>query len=159
MAFSPGLGVAKRVASPALVGAAALIAGTKEPKARLRMTEYRGVVSATMIYDALPIHDVFRRVDDETVIGAMDLRGHDRPYFFFLRREERPGNGRAIYRSFSTDGAMMCGDTSRRSISSSRAVILSTLARWRCSMEKFSVTKSRPGQKVQMFTSVCQAPQ
>jgi hypothetical protein len=26
------------------------------------MTEYRGVVSATMIYDALPINDVFRKV-------------------------------------------------------------------------------------------------
>ena len=33
------------------------------PLARLRMTEYRGVVSATMIYDSLPLNDVFRKVD------------------------------------------------------------------------------------------------
>ena len=40
---------------------------TDQPKARLRMTEYRGVVSATMIYDSLPINDICRKVDDDTV--------------------------------------------------------------------------------------------
>ena len=34
---------------------------TDEPKAWLRMTEYRGVVSATMIDDSLPINDIFAR--------------------------------------------------------------------------------------------------
>ena len=61
--------------------------GTRAPKARLRRTEYRGVVSATMCYDALPIHDVFRRVDDDTVLGLMDMRGLERPFAFVLRRE------------------------------------------------------------------------
>ena len=51
------------------------------------MTELRGVVSATMIYDHHPIHDVFRRVDEETVLGWMDLRGLARPFFFVLQRE------------------------------------------------------------------------
>ena len=51
------------------------------------MTEYRGVVSATMCYDDLPIHDVFRLVDDDTVLGLMDLRGLEQPFVFFLRRE------------------------------------------------------------------------
>ena len=60
---------------------------TDQPKARLRMTEYRGVVSATMIYDSLPINDIFRKVDDDTVLGAMDPRFTPQPFFFILRRE------------------------------------------------------------------------
>jgi hypothetical protein len=60
---------------------------TDQPKARLRMTEHRGVISATMIYDSLPINDIFRKVDDDTVLGVMDLRFTPRPFFFVLRRE------------------------------------------------------------------------
>lgn len=60
---------------------------TRAPKARLRETAYRGVVSATMCYDDLPIHDVFRRVDEDTVVGAMDMRGLAQPFLFSLRRE------------------------------------------------------------------------
>ena len=62
---------------------------TEQPKARLRMTEYRGVVSATMIYDSLPINDVFRKVDEDCVLGAMDMRFTPQPFFFVLRREGR----------------------------------------------------------------------
>ncbi len=61
---------------------------TRKPRARLRMTEYRGKPSATMIYDQLPINDVFRKVDDETVLGVMDRKGMERPFFFVLRREQ-----------------------------------------------------------------------
>lgn len=64
-----------------------LVLQTKQPRARLRMMEYRGKVSATMIYDHLPIHDVFRKIDDNTVLGIMDLRGLEKPFFFILRRE------------------------------------------------------------------------
>lgn len=60
---------------------------TQRSGARLRLPEYRGKISATMIYDHLPIHDVFRRVDERTVIGLMDLKGMDQPFFFLLRRE------------------------------------------------------------------------
>jgi hypothetical protein len=60
---------------------------TSIPQARLRMTEYRGAVSATMCYDRLPIHDVFRKVDDDTLVGVMDMRGMDSPFMFVLRRE------------------------------------------------------------------------
>jgi Domain of unknown function (DUF4334)/GXWXG protein len=60
---------------------------TDQPKARLRMTEYRGVVSATMIYDSKPINDIFRKVDDDTILGVMDLRFTPQPFFFVLRRE------------------------------------------------------------------------
>lgn len=60
---------------------------TRRSGARLRMTVYRGKLSATMIYDELPINDVFRRIDDNTVLGAMDLKGLDTPLFFVLHRE------------------------------------------------------------------------
>ena len=59
---------------------------TSTPKARLRTTRYRGVDTATMIYDQVPVNDVFRKIDEDTVIGAMDYRGGRRPYFFVLRR-------------------------------------------------------------------------
>ena len=59
---------------------------TRKPTARLRDIEYRGVVSAAMVYDHLPIIDHFRRVDDETLLGVMDMRGLSEPYFFVLRR-------------------------------------------------------------------------
>ncbi len=62
---------------------------TRRPRARLRPVEYRGMVSAAMVYDQLPIIDVFRGVDDATVVGAMDLRGLPDPYLFTLRREPR----------------------------------------------------------------------
>jgi hypothetical protein len=61
---------------------------TRAPKARLRTTRYRDTDTATMIYDQLPIMDVFRQLSDDSVIGAMDLRGSSRPYFFVLRRDD-----------------------------------------------------------------------
>lgn len=45
---------------------------TKEYKARLRMMDYRGKLSAAIVYDTQPIIDIFRRVDDKTVLGLMD---------------------------------------------------------------------------------------
>ena len=40
-------------------------------------------------YDALPINDVFRKVDDDTLVGAMDLRGLEMPFMFVLRRDRQ----------------------------------------------------------------------
>jgi hypothetical protein len=60
---------------------------THQYKARMRMTEYRGKVSATMIYNGLPINDVFRKVDENTLLGIMDLNGMKQPYFFVLHRD------------------------------------------------------------------------
>lgn len=79
-AFLPGAAAAFKLLLPLVT--------TSKPGARLRMTEYRGVVTATMCYDTQPIHDVFRRVDDHTVLGAMDQRGLTRPFFFLLTRED-----------------------------------------------------------------------
>lgn len=60
---------------------------TRQPGARLRITRYRGRDTATMIYDHLPINDVFRRIDDDRVLGIMDMRRMAQPFFFILRRE------------------------------------------------------------------------
>jgi Domain of unknown function (DUF4334)/GXWXG protein len=60
---------------------------TEESQARLRMMEYRQKISATMIYDNLPINDIFRKVDDNTVLGLMDFKGKPQPFFFVLKRD------------------------------------------------------------------------
>ncbi|MGD1950772.1 MAG: DUF4334 domain-containing protein [Leptolyngbyaceae cyanobacterium] len=59
---------------------------TEKSQARLRMMEYRDKVSATMIYDYLPINDAFRKVDNNTVLGVMDLKDLSQPFFFVLKR-------------------------------------------------------------------------
>lgn len=63
------------------------LAATRRPRARLRDVQYRGVVSAAMVYDDLPVIDHFRRLGPDSLLGAMDLRGSDRPYFFLLERD------------------------------------------------------------------------
>ncbi len=60
---------------------------TESSQARIRMMEYRQKISATMIYDNLPINDAFRKVDDNTVLGLMDFKGVSQPFFFVLRRD------------------------------------------------------------------------
>ena len=59
---------------------------TEKSQARLRMMDYRGKVSATMIYDYLPINDAFRKIDDNTVLGLMDFKNSPQPFFFVLKR-------------------------------------------------------------------------
>lgn len=90
----PGLGVLDKL--PILKSEAAgsvfqvlipLLSGNKSA-ARLRMTTFRGKPTATMVYDNLPINDVFRKVDDDTVLGIMDLKGMKTPFFFVLRRDK-----------------------------------------------------------------------
>jgi len=72
--------------SRSLVGALKPAIRTKKHRARLRAVEHRGLVTAAMVYDHLPIIDVFRRVDADTLLGVMDLRGAE-PYFFILQRD------------------------------------------------------------------------
>jgi hypothetical protein len=60
---------------------------TRRSQARLRMIQFRGRTTAAMVYDAIPVHDVFRKVDGDTVLGLMDAKGMERPFFFLLRRE------------------------------------------------------------------------
>jgi hypothetical protein len=60
---------------------------TRQSRARLRELSHRGQVTAAMVYDHLPINDVFRRVDADTVLGLMDQKGSSRMFFFVLRRQ------------------------------------------------------------------------
>ena len=62
---------------------------TRKTKARLRMMEYRGKITAAMIYDDKPVTDYFGKVDEETILGVMDLKSSHQPFFFMLRRDDQ----------------------------------------------------------------------
>lgn len=89
------LGVAAVLRMPALksrpvglvVQALLPLLSTRRPQARLRMLPSRGRRTATIVYDTLPIHDALRWRDDGSLLGLMDLRGLEQPFFFVLRRE------------------------------------------------------------------------
>ena len=66
---------------------------TRRPAARVRMLEHRGVRTAVLIYDRLPVLDVFRRISAGAVLGLMDMRGVDEPYVFLLERALPPHGG------------------------------------------------------------------
>ncbi|MGY1741826.1 MULTISPECIES: DUF4334 domain-containing protein [unclassified Blastococcus] len=68
----------------------------RRPGARVRAVEHRGVVTAAIVYDALPVIDVFRRAGEDALLGVMDMRGLDEPFAFVLSR--RPGSGGAAAR-------------------------------------------------------------
>lgn len=53
----------------------------------LRKMEFRGKLSTSMIYNHLPIIDNFRKVDDDTVIGVMDVKGKVAMYFYLRRKK------------------------------------------------------------------------
>lgn len=61
---------------------------TVQPRARLRTVEHRGVTTAAMVYDALPIIDVLRSGGPDLLVGWMDLRGLAQPFFFVLRKDD-----------------------------------------------------------------------
>src|SRR3546814_14109251 len=54
--------------------------------------EYRGEVTATMVYDRLPVFDHFKAVDENTLMGIMNGKlqstyGISDLYYFWLERE------------------------------------------------------------------------
>jgi Domain of unknown function (DUF4334)/GXWXG protein len=58
-------------------------------EASLWIEEFRGELTATMVYDGQPIHDHFKRVDDDTVMGIMNGKAglQDGRYgYFYLQR-------------------------------------------------------------------------
>lgn len=69
-----------------LVPVLAPLLATRRPRARLRRVVHRGVATTAMLYDHLPIVDVFRRVDADTLLGCMDRRETPAPYLFVLTR-------------------------------------------------------------------------
>ena len=58
--------------------------------ATVRMVEFRGVVTATMVYDRHPVFDHFRRLDGDTLLGVMDRKGEEHPLVFSLTRSAAP---------------------------------------------------------------------
>lgn len=54
--------------------------------ATLRMSDYRGSATATMVYHGLPMADHFRKLSDTVLIGAMEAQGQKRPGYFYLNR-------------------------------------------------------------------------
>jgi hypothetical protein len=54
--------------------------------ASLWSVEFRGEVTATMVYDGQPILDHFKRIDDDTLMGIMNGTGalHDGQHYYFL---------------------------------------------------------------------------
>jgi hypothetical protein len=87
------LGLAHRVPTSVVARGRSLLPAlrpalrTRQHRARLRQVEHRGVVTTAMVYDHLPIIDVFRRAADDTVLGLMDMRQDPRPYLFVLQRD------------------------------------------------------------------------
>jgi hypothetical protein len=62
-------------------------------EASLWMEEFRGEVTASMVYDGAPVHDHFKKVDENTVIGIMNGKsaldntsGTPRFLYFYLER-------------------------------------------------------------------------
>jgi hypothetical protein len=62
-------------------------------EASLWLEEFRGEVTASMVYDGAPIHDHFKRVDDNAVMGIMNGKGaidassgSPRHLYFYLER-------------------------------------------------------------------------
>src|SRR4051794_13235513 len=63
--------------------------------ASLWLEEFRGEVTASMVYDGQPVHDHFKKVDDDTVMGIMNGKGavdhssgSPRYLYFYLERVE-----------------------------------------------------------------------
>ena len=62
-------------------------------EASLWLEEFRGEVTASMVYDGAPVHDHFKKVDDNAVVGIMngkgaldDSAGSPRHLYFYLER-------------------------------------------------------------------------
>lgn len=58
-------------------------------EASLWLEDFRGEVTATMVYDGAPVHDHFKKIDDDAVMGIMNGKGvldNGRHYYFYLER-------------------------------------------------------------------------
>lgn len=58
-------------------------------EASLWLEDFRGEVTATMVYDGQPVHDHFKKIDDHAVMGIMNGKGvqdNGKYYYFYLER-------------------------------------------------------------------------
>jgi hypothetical protein len=77
---APALGRIGRMLLPLLA--------TRRPLAHVSLVTCRGHASAAIVYDRVPVRDVFRQLERDVLLGLMDLDGEPGPpYFFVLRRE------------------------------------------------------------------------
>jgi uncharacterized protein DUF4334/GXWXG protein len=53
-------------------------------EASLWNVEFRGEVTATMVYDGRPVLDHFKRVDDDTLMGIMNVKGNGGLFYYFV---------------------------------------------------------------------------
>ncbi|SDD55159.1 protein of unknown function [Geodermatophilus telluris] len=81
-------GVARSRAARLAFAAVRPLLTTRRPAARLRTVEHRGVPTAALVYDRLPVVDVFRQVAPDVLLGLMDARGLDVPFAFVLERAQ-----------------------------------------------------------------------
>ena len=65
----------------------------QQPGRSLWMEEFRGETVASMVYDGKPVHDHFKVVDDNAVLGIMNGKGAldtssgtPRHLYFYLER-------------------------------------------------------------------------
>ncbi len=65
------------------------VAQARRHGARLERIRHRGVRTVSMVYNDRPIVDVFRAIDEDTVLGCMEYPGMPRPHFFVLQRDNR----------------------------------------------------------------------
>jgi hypothetical protein len=67
---------------------------TRKARARVRMVGYRGKSTGAMVYDHKAIIDAFAKINDDTMLGLMDMKGEARPYIFVLERDKTVYNYR-----------------------------------------------------------------
>jgi hypothetical protein len=58
-------------------------------EASLWLEQFRGEVTATMVYDGQPVHDHFKKIDDDALMGIMNgkrVLDNGRYFHFYLER-------------------------------------------------------------------------
>lgn len=55
----------------------------------MRMIKYRGNFTGTMVYDQKGIMDHFAKIDENTMLGVMEMKGAKNPYFYVLERDSK----------------------------------------------------------------------
>ncbi|MFW3168534.1 GXWXG domain-containing protein [Geodermatophilus sp. CPCC 206100] len=80
-------GLARSAPARAAFAAVRPLLRTGRPAARVRRVEHRGVLTAAIVYDRLPVVDAFRQVAPDVLLGLMDMRGLAEPFAFVLERD------------------------------------------------------------------------
>jgi hypothetical protein len=67
--------------------AGSLVASVDFGPARLRELSFRGTSSAGMVHDQHPWIDYFRKLDDDTLVAMIDMKGKPIDIGFFMLRD------------------------------------------------------------------------